>query len=371
VRVLLVITKGELGGAQTHVAQLCGALRDRCRFLVLIGGAERSPLAQALEALLIPVVPLPGLDNGASPGPLLDSARQIVRHARAWGADLIHVHSAVAAALGRIAGVLAGVPVVYTVHGFAFKPQVPLVRRGCAFAAERLLAPLSAHTICVCDAEQELAMTLGIREERVSVISNGVADTSSRARPASEPPQVIMVARIAPPKRQDLLLAALQALRDRGITPPRTVFAGSGPFLAACREAASAMALDCVSFPGDVADVHDRLAQSQLFVLLSDHEGQPISIIEAMRAGMPVLASDLPGVRAQVTDGVEGLLSPNAPEQIAQRLQRLMGEPLLRARMGAAGRRRFEAEFSATRMGEQVASVYETATRRVRPVHSQ
>jgi glycosyltransferase involved in cell wall biosynthesis len=365
-RVLLVITKGELGGAQTHVAQLCGALRDRCSFLVLIGGGARSPLEDALSVLDIPVVSSPGLDNTPSAGSLLACARQIVRYARSWRADLIHVHSAVAAALGRLAGLVAQVPVVYTVHGFAFKPQVPLLRRYCAFAAERVLAPFSTHTICVCQAERELAAALGIGSDRVTVISNGLADTAARARPANEPAQVVMLARIAAPKRQDLLIGALQVLRARGLSVPRTVCAGSGPLLAKCRAAASESALACVSFPGDVRDVEAALALSQVFVLLSDHEGQPISIIEAMRAGLPVLASDLPGVRAQITDGVEGLLTPNEPKEIAERLRRLTQDPMLRARMGAAGRRRFESEFSAARMGERVVCVYETAARRRR-----
>jgi glycosyltransferase involved in cell wall biosynthesis len=358
-RVLMVITKGELGGAQTHVVELCGALRHSHRFHVLIGGSEQSPLGQALGSLDIPTTSLPELSNAASVRSVLTSARRIASHARAWRADVIHVHSAVAAVVGRLAGCLARVPVVYTVHGFAFKPQVPRLRRFCAFAAERVLVPLTTHLICVCPAERQLAGQLGVNPERVSVISNGLSDTACLAHPAATPANLIMVARMAAPKRHDLLLQALQLLRGRGVTPPETMLIGGGPLLANWRERAQASALDCVRFCGDVSDVPERLARSQVFVLLSDHEGQPISVIEAMRAGVPIIASDLPGVRAQITDAVEGLLTPNAPGPIADRLQRLLGDPALRERMGAAARRRFEAEFSATRMADQVALVYE------------
>ncbi|MES3004298.1 MAG: glycosyltransferase family 4 protein [Pseudomonadota bacterium] len=364
-RVVLVITKGELGGAQTHVAELCRALRDRCQFLVLIGGGEHSPLGDALASLDIRVECIRALSNAVSASSLLASVRHIAERARFWRADLIHVHSAVAAVVGRIAGRLAAIPVVYTVHGFAFKPQVPALRRLCAFTGERLLAPFSSHVICVSSAERELALKLGMQGGQVSVISNGVSDSAIRAHPARTPATLVMVARMAPPKRHDLLLHALQVIQSRGGEPPRTLLAGGGPLLAKWRQAAGNLGLDCVDFRGDIADVDATLARCQVFVLLSDHEGQPISVIEAMRAGLPVVASDLPGIRAQVTHGVEGLLTRNDPAAIADVVERLVADPMLRARLGAAARQRFEREFSAAGMAEQVARVYGLSMRKL------
>jgi glycosyltransferase involved in cell wall biosynthesis len=265
----------------------------------------------------------------------------------------------VASAVGRIAARMASVPVVYTVHGFAFKPQVPAVRRFCAFAGELLLAPLSSHVILVSQAEREFASQLRIPSPRISVISNGVADHPSRADPAREPPTLIMVARTVVQKRHDLLLSALEVLRSRGVPLPRTLLAGDGPLTAKLREAAWASGITCTEFCGDIADVTAKLAQSQIFVLLSNHEGQPISIIEAMRAGLPIVASDIPGIRSQVTHGVEGLLTSGDPSDVADALQRLMGDPALRARMGAAARRRYETEFSALGMADRVARIYD------------
>lgn len=357
-RVVLVITKGELGGAQTHVAELCSALRDRCEFLVLIGGCERSPLRDALTALNIRVESLPELSNRLSPRSLLVSLLQVRRYAQSWGADLIHVHSALAGVVGRVAARLAGIPVVYTVHGFGFKPQVPFVRRACAYIGERLLAPFSTHFICVSSTEREFALRLGIPPSRISVIANGLSDSPLRAAPSSSPATLIMVARMAAPKRHDLLLKALQVLRARGIAPPPTVMAGAGPLMTQVGEAASAFDLSCITMSGDVPDIAARLSQAQIFVLLSDHEGHPISVIEAMRAGLPIVASDLPGIRGQVTDGVEGLLTGGEPAQVANAIERLIADPELRDRMGAAARCRYEKEFSAFGMAEQVEDVY-------------
>jgi glycosyltransferase involved in cell wall biosynthesis len=360
-RVVLVITKGELGGAQTHVIELCRALRDRCEFLVLIGGSRESPLRDALASLNIRAESIESLSNDLSPRAVLASIRQVAGFARSWGADVMHVHSAVAAVVGRIAGRLAQVPVVYTVHGFAFKPQFPFMRRIIAFTGERLLASFSKHVICVSPAERELTLQLGVPASRISVIVNGIADNPLLADPSREPPTLVMVARMAFQKRHDLLLAALQALRARGIDPPRTLLAGDGPLGNPLREAAKASDLSCVDFCGDISNVATRLSQCQVFVLLSRYEGHPISVIEAMRAGLPILASDLPAMRALITDGVEGLLTSDEPAEIADALERLLGDPDLRSRMGAAARRRYETEFSASTMAEQVETIYSEA----------
>ena len=192
----------------------------------------------------------------------------------------------------------------------------------------------------------------------ISVISNGVADSEQRARPGDEPARIVMVARMAPPKRHDLLLEAQRILVARG-GAAEVLFAGTGPLEQRWRAAAGS--LPSVRFGGDVDDVASLLARSQVFVLLSDHEGQPISIMEAMRAGLPVVASDLPGIRGQITHGVEGLLVSPDPVAIADALRALLADPDARVRMGAAARRRYEREFSASAMGERVSAVYQQA----------
>lgn len=360
-RVVLLITKGEIGGAQTHVIELCGALRDRCDFLVLIGGCRQSPLRDALTAMNIRVESVAALSNKVSPRSLLANVRVVAGYARSWGADVIHVHSAVASVVGRIAGRLARIPVVYTVHGFAFKPEFPLTRRAFAYAGERLLASFSRHVICVSPEERELTLRLGVPPSNVSVIANGISDSPLRADPGREPATLIMVARMAFQKRHDLLLEALKVLRARGVALPQTLLAGDGPLGAGLRDAATESGLSCVSFCGDISHVAAMLAQCQLFVLLSRYEGLPISVIEAMRTGLPIVATDLPGIRAMITDGVEGLLTGDAPQEIASALERLIADPGLRIRMGAAARRRYEAEFNAAGMAEKVARVYAEA----------
>jgi glycosyltransferase involved in cell wall biosynthesis len=359
-RVLVVITKGELGGAQTHVLELCQMLHRQCDFRVMVGGTEDSPLGRELSAIGVPVEIVPGMCNETSIPSFIASVRQVAATARTWRADLIHVHSAVGSVVGRMAGLLAGRQVVYTVHGFGFKPQVALKRRWAVYLAERLLAVLTTKYICVSEAERQLATKLGAREDEVSVIANGLSDSPWRAEPGAIEPVLIMVARAVSPKRHDILLRALAVMQDKGIVVPRTILAGSGPLLDAARAMAEKFRLGRVSFLGDVDEVPRLLARSHIFVLLSDHEGQPISIIEAMRAGLPIVASDLPGIRTQITDGVEGFLTENNPEAVARTIERLVCDPQLRTRIAGDARRRYERDFSATNMAQAVKQVYDS-----------
>jgi lipopolysaccharide/colanic/teichoic acid biosynthesis glycosyltransferase len=116
-----------------------------------------------------------------------------------------------------------------------------------------------------------------------------------------------------------------------------------------------------VRLVGDVNDVAERLAQHQIFVLLSDHEGLPISILEAMRSGMAIVATRLPGIEEMLTHEQSAWLVPNTPQAVAQALQTLLADAPLRQRLGQAARERYEAQFQPEAMAESVRAIYQQA----------
>jgi len=356
-RVAYVITNTEIGGAQSHVADLLRALRGRIDATVLAGG--NGPLFAAAQATGAETVQLSLLDNAMSVFKAMATLRQLKAALRRVAPDLIHVHSAKAGALGRVAAWMLGVPVVYTVHGFAFKPAAPLPRRMASRIAEWCLAPLTTRLICVADTERALAAGLPVPAARLSVIHNGIPDTPMHAEPGSPLRRIVMVARFAAPKRPDIVI---RAFARANLADCELVIAGDGPTRAAMRALADELAPGRISLPGNIDDIAGLLASAQIFVLASDHEGLPVSILEAMRAGLPVVASDLPGIREEFGAAPAGLLVPvNDEAAMAAALTALAGDPSRRAAMGQSARARWSEAFGVESMAEATWQVYQHA----------
>ncbi|WP_310614572.1 sugar transferase [Limnohabitans sp.] len=362
--VMIVITKGETGGAQSHVLALCQALQHQVKFSVVIGGPiEKSVLGRDLAALGITVYPMPNMVESLNPARLWPAIKQLIGLIAAFPPDIIHAHSAIAGLAARLACKSTSRPVIYTVHGFGFKPEVPLLRRTASAMAERMVARWTTHMICVSKYERELAYGLAIAPERIHVIANGIAclPESSVSPPENGrvTPRLIMVARMKSPKRHDLLLQALAEVRNTlGYELPIT-FAGDGPLSNSLHAQAKELKLKNITWAGDVSQVGELLAQHDLFVLLSDHEGMPITVLEAMRAGLCVLASSLPGIREQINTYQDGILVANSPEAVAEKLLQLVRDPYMRKRLGHAAQEVFNKKFTQKQMAERVLDVYE------------
>jgi lipopolysaccharide/colanic/teichoic acid biosynthesis glycosyltransferase len=125
------------------------------------------------------------------------------------------------------------------------------------------------------------------------------------------------------------------------------------------KQLAEQLGLQKVTWAGEVTHVAPLLAQHDVFVLLSDYEGMPITVLEAMRAGLTIVASDLPGIREQVIAGQEALLVTNSVDAVAEQLIRLAQEPYLRKRLGKAAQQAFESAFTVERMAQRVLFLYQ------------
>ncbi len=165
-----------------------------------------------------------------------------------------------------------------------------------------------------------------------------------------------MVARFTEFKDHGLLLRAFARVPGES----RLKLVGDGETVAAARKLAEDLGIrDRVEFKGSRGDVPEILAETDVFVLASKTETLPISILEAMRTGLPVIASDVGGVSEEVIDEETGLLvEPGSVDELAAALRRLLADKTLRVRMGRSGRRRFEQIFRADKMIESTEAVY-------------
>ena len=205
----------------------------------------------------------------------------------------------------------------------------------------------------------------GLPAEKVVVVPNGVADDPARARPMSSADlfTVGTLGRLSRLKGVHHLIAATSQLAASGV-PVRLAIAGDGSEASALRDLAASSAIaDFVRFEGFLPDERagDFLAGLDVFVLASLTEGLPFTVMEAMRAGLPIVASRVGGVPEMIEDGVSGILYDAGDEvALAVALERLWRDPEQARHLGAAARRRYEERFTLGAMHEGIRQAFIT-----------
>ncbi len=299
----------------------------------------------------------PPLARSLSPVAQLRAFVALYRLFRAERPDLVHAHMPISGFLGRLAARAAGVPrVAYTCHGFLFNQPGPLWRRTASLIMEWVAARCTDVFLTVSREEAADAVRLGICKHPVPV-GNGrdpavfhpdaAARAAVRAELGVEEDRVVItaVSRLVRHKGYPELLAAMRDVDAELWVVGERLASDHGedmePYFAG---AGLGGRLRRLGYRTDVASV---LAASDVFVLPSHFEGLPMSVIEAMLCGLPVVATNIRGPREQVEDGSTGLLVPVADTgALRAALLRVQADAMLRQRMGAAGRARAVLDFN-------------------------
>lgn len=364
-RIAFVITRSDvIGGAQLHVFELARALQAAGHAITVLSG--EGVFVDKLRAVGVPVWPIPELIREIDPPTDARATAKLALALRAFAPDLISTHSTKAGWLGRVAGKALRVPVLVTAHGWLVSPGKLAPQQRVAKLAEQLTAPLAERILCVSHYDRRLALEHHIAPaERLRVVHNALPELREvpLAEPERTPPRIVMVARFEEPKDPATAIAALARVRQLDWT---CELIGDGPLRPLVERALAEHALsERVTLAGTRDDVPLRLAAAQLFMLITKREGFPISILEAMRAGLPVVASDVGGIAEAVVDGQTGsLVAPQQPERLADALEPLLCDPALRRRWGQAGRARFGEEFEFQTHLRRVWAVYRECMRR-------
>jgi glycosyltransferase involved in cell wall biosynthesis len=357
-KLLFLITRGELGGGQRHVVDLLEGLRRR--YQVELGTGEDGYLVEQARALGVPVHLIPHLKMPMAPFEDLRGLAEVSQLIARVRPDLVHAHTSKAGILGRMAARMNGVPCLFTAHTWCFAEGTSWKWKAIGIPLEKLAARWSGAIVNVSEANRQLALRHGIASaEKLLTIHNGIPDSPHRAQPGEGGvPRVVMIARFAPQKAQAELIRAIQGIEE----PLTAVFVGDGP----TRGAHEALAADLgvasrVEFLGERRDIDAILATAHVFALPTNWEGFPLTILEGMRAGLPVVASNVGGVAEAIVEGRTGFLTPaGSTGEFRARLRSLVADRELRRRMGAAGRERYEREFTVEAMLEKTVAVYQS-----------
>jgi glycosyltransferase involved in cell wall biosynthesis len=327
----------------------------------VVGICAEGPLLDLPRAEGFRIIPVP-MARSLNPVAQFRAFRTLLRIFRAEGFDLVQGHMPISGVLARLAARVArqggrrgGRPrIAYTCHGFLFNQPGPWWRRALSFALEFAAGRITDTYLTVSAEEAADARRLGIHRQATAV-GNGRDPAQFHPDPAARAALraefgarqgdcvVIAVSRLVRHKGYPELLAALRA------TPANCVLwvvgerlpSDHGEDLEPLFAAAAAEFGPRFRRLGYRTDVARLLAAADVFALPSHFEGLPMSVIEAMLCGLPVVATDISGPREMVVAGETGLLvPPGAADPLAAALQALAGDPARRARMGEAGRAR-------------------------------
>jgi glycosyltransferase involved in cell wall biosynthesis len=380
VRVLRVVGRLNVGGPALHVSYLAAGLDERgYRTTLVAGDLARGEASMEFVARDLGVSTVAVTTIRREPSPLRDALAtvrlaQLIRRERP---HVVHTHTAKAGALGRVATALARLPdrpvVVHTFHGHVLRGYFGPVRSGGFRLLERLLASLSDALVAVSPEVRDDLVALGVApRSKFAVVRLGIELEQRVAAPKDArveartllgvPPERFLVGwlgRMTGVKRTEDVLLALARLRGLGVDAALCMV-GDGPDREALEEHAHRIGVARhVLMLGYQEDVARWYAAFDAIVLPSGNEGTPVSVIEALAARTPVVATRVGGVPDVVRDGVDGFLVPASDvDAVAERLALLAGDPELRDRMGEAGRARVLARYAVDRLVGDVDRLY-------------
>jgi glycosyltransferase involved in cell wall biosynthesis len=380
VRVLRVIARLNMGGPALHVAYLTAGLAERGYETTLVAGSlarGEDSMAFVADELGIEVERIEELHREISPLRDAIAILRLARTIRRVRPHILHTHTAKAGAVGRLAALLAGDArppiVVHTFHGHVLRGYFDPLRTAGFRLLERWLATKTTALVAVSPQVRDDLVSLGVAprerfvvvrvgielEQRVAAERDGRGESRRVLGIGPDRFAVGWIGRMTGVKRTEDVLYAFRRLRDRGVDACLCMI-GDGPDRPAVERRAHELRLmrDTL-FLGYQEEVAPFYAAFDAMILPSINEGTPVSAIEALAAGRPVVATRVGGVPDVVREGEDGfLVEPGDVDALADRLARLAADPELRDRLGAAGRARVVPRYSVDRLVDDIDLLY-------------
>lgn len=379
IRILRVIARLNMGGPAIHVSNLAAGLETRGYSTTLVAGSlarGEDSMAFLADRLGIRVVGVSELQREVSPLHDARAVKRLTSIIREVRPHILHTHTAKAGAIARAAARVSGSArppiVVHTFHGHVLKGYFDPVRTAVFKEVERSLARSSDVLVAVSPEVRDELVEAGIApREKFEVIRLGIpleerlgdttADLDYRHDYGIRKDAFVVgwVGRMTAVKDTDAVLEIVRATRERGVDAV-LVMVGDGPDRERLEQRAHDLGIArSTFFVGYQSEVAGYYRLFDAFLLPSVNEGTPVSAIEALASGTPVVATKVGGVPDVVRDGLDGfLVAPGDTEEAAGKLALLASDANLRARLGAAGRERVLERYSVARLVDDVDRLY-------------
>ncbi|PVE53447.1 hypothetical protein DC429_12375 [Arthrobacter sp. TPD3018] len=352
---ILHIAESAQGGVGTYLTEILSDQARRYgedRVRALVPAQHAAHLSGVDRRLLVT-----WQRRSRSAGSVFALAAAIRRAIAQLAPTIVHAHSSFAGGVLRLIygwGRRPPFRIVYCPHGWAFDRRSSTIKQRLIERIERDLAPSADRIVLISDHERREALRIGIDPGRLALVLNGIADLHSDwpARWQDDRVRVLFVGRLDTQKGFDTLLDAVEPIQDE--VAVRVIGkAVAGPATAPRKRSPQIEYLGWRS----LSEVATEIAAADVVAIPSRWEGFGLVALEAMCGGCAVVASDVGGLREIVVDGVTGyLVPPDSPERLMRALSR--HDRATWQAMGAAGRARYQATFTAQRMNDELAALY-------------
>lgn len=377
-KIFYIITKSERGGAQTHIAQLSKHFLEEKKEIGP-SSSKRSQSPAEIAVMSYPggwlerhvkkmggtFYPNPHLSNSINPFQDFKAVSKIKKAVEEFQPDLVSIHSTKAGFLGRLA-LKNKVPVVFTAHGWGFSEGVSIFRKYIIILVEKLASRFCSCIICVSEFDKQMALEHKIApEDKLVTIYNGIEVEESPSPGSSKQKsrsciRIVFIGRFSKQKDPLLLLKAFRDLREDLKKNVEVSIIGEGPRKPFLERFIKDNQLKEVELMGSLSRerVKNILGKSDIFVLTSNWEGFPYSVLEAMSYGLAVVASDVGGVSEIVGNKVGILIKRGDKNSLENNLEKLIEDSKLRNQLGEKAFNRVKEKFSLERMLKKTEKVY-------------
>lgn len=375
VRVLLVATRLTIGGDTNVILDIASYLNDHPHFEVHLAAgpvpAHEVDLTYQANERGIPLLNIPSMVTYINPWHILRSSAELYTHIRQGKYDIVHTNNAIAGAAGRLAAVLARVPVIiHHVHGWGLQEDMSKMTKMLYINSERFSATFTNRLIAVSKPNIEKGLAYKIcRENKFKLIYNGIplekfqqqVDKRTICLELGLDPECKIVGMIGRLDKQKNPLDFIRAAAIVAENYPKVQFviAGDGPLRAECesliKELNLAQKFFLLGYRNDINKIYPILT---LTALSSLWEGLPVVFQESMIAGKPIVANNVDGAQDVISDGKTGyLVPPRQPQKMADRIATLLNDEELCDQMGLTAKQ-LAKQFSSEGMIKQIETLY-------------
>jgi glycosyltransferase involved in cell wall biosynthesis len=346
-KILYCITGADIGGAQRHLMHLVEWFKDNGDVVEVVTG-EEGPLVDWLKEKEIPVtiIPIPRKIEWKADWQAFLKLRA---HIRRNQYDVVHCHSSKAGIIGRLAAFISRVPkIVFTAHGFVFTdPTLSTKKKSFYILLEKLFGALSTDIITVSQYDYEAGLEIGLRSKKMNVIHNGLPKNNIQTLSDWKKKQEMLgledkkiigfVGRLVSEKNVDMIIRLAALFKQQSTVKVEFWLIGDGKLETHYRNEVKGKSLDSlITFWGNQDDVLSWMDRMHIQIITSHKEGLPYVLLEAMGRGLPVISTDVGGVK-EVLDPEQklGVIVPiNDDQRMYEKLIGLLTNNKRREQLG-------------------------------------